>query len=337
MAVPEQVRKQTEAVQQLYNDLNGEDTSPSPQGEGAPKVVVDNVNPAGNVNDDAPKTVATEPVTEAQEDPNSETFEQRWRTAQGMYNAEVPRLTTTNAELTSRVQQLEGLVTSMRTPEPIAEAVAAAPKTNLTEAEVEEYGESIDIMRKVSEEVAGPYREQIANLTQTINQLRGVVPRVEQIAATQANSNEQSFWSDLTAVVPAWQDINNNPDFQSWLLDIDDLTGQTRQVFLDDAQRNLDVGRVAKFFNQWAKNNGITTAQPNRSNATSELEKQVSPGRGRTTATPDGGQKKTYTPKDIADFFNEVRDGKFKGKEEQRNKIESDIFAAQAEGRIVHV
>ena len=335
MAVPEQVRKQTEAVQQLYSDLNDEGKTGSPEGETAPKGPVDNAKPADSANDDAPKEAVIEPAAAAQEDPNSETFEQRWRTAQGMYNAEVPRLTTANAELTSRVQQLEGLVASMQNPEPVAEVVAQ-PKSSLTDAEVEEYGESIDIMRKVSEEVAAPYRAEIANLTQTISQLRGIAPRVEQIAANQANSSEQIFWSDLTTSVPEWRTINDDPDFQSWLLEVDSLTGQTRQVFLDNAQSNLDVVRVANFFKQWALNTGTSTAQPNRSDATSELERQVAPGRGRTTTTVDGGQKKTYTPADITAFFADVRNGVFKGKEEQRNKIESDIFAAQQDGRIVH-
>lgn len=41
-----------------------------------------------------------------------------------------------------------------------------------------------------------------------------------------------------------------------------------------------------------------------------------------------------YTPEDIQKFFNEVRQGKYKGREADRDRIERDIFAAQRENRI---
>ena len=45
MAVPEQVRKQSEAVQALYDDINTPAGTPSPQGEGASAEVVE-ITPA---------------------------------------------------------------------------------------------------------------------------------------------------------------------------------------------------------------------------------------------------------------------------------------------------
>jgi hypothetical protein len=43
-----------------------------------------------------------------------------------------------------------------------------------------------------------------------------------------------------------------------------------------------------------------------------------------------------YAPGDIAKFFNDVKQGKYKGKEAERDRIERDIFAAQREGRIAN-
>ena len=42
----------------------------------------------------------------------------------------------------------------------------------------------------------------------------------------------------------------------------------------------------------------------------------------------------TYSPEDIRRFFDDVRTGKYKGREQERSRIERDIFAAQREGRI---
>jgi hypothetical protein len=339
MAVPEQVRKQTEAVQALYDDLNNPAENPSPEnGEGISAEVVDITpaqgTPADSVSNEASTSAPAEQGGGGQnEDPNSETYEQRWRTAQGMINAELPRLNAQIQGLSQRNQQLEQLISNMQnvpapTPEPVT------PVSSLTAEETEEYGESIDIMRKVSQEVAGHYQQEIDGLKNTIAQLQGtVVPRVEQIASKQAQTAEQSFWSSLTTAVPNWREINDNQDFQSWLLEVDPLSGLARQTYLEDAQRNMDYPRVASFFSSWQSATGAAVAQPNRT--ASELEKQVTPGKGRSSGTSQGGTPKTYTPQDITKFFEKVRTGKFAGKEKERDIIERDIFAAQAEGRIV--
>jgi len=333
MAVPKQVRKQTEAVQALYNDLNSEDT-PSPEGEAVPVVeeLVQEPVPADSAPGIAPQSEPVEPGEGGQE----ENFEQKWKTLQGMYNADTARLSTQNQELNGRLQHMEELISTMQaTPDVPPEP--EKPKSLLTEDEVEEYGESIDIMRKVNQETADTQQIQIDLLNTTIQQLQGqVVPRVEQIASQQAQSTEQNFWSALSSTVPNWREINDSPEFQAWLLEVDPLTNMTRQTYLDGAQRDMDAGRVAQFFASWTQANGTTPAQPNRSASDSELAKQVAPSKGRSIGAPHGNTKRTYTPQDITDFFKDVRDGKFNGKEEERDKIERDIFAAQSDGRIVN-
>lgn len=332
MSVPEQVRKQTEAVQALYNDLENP-TSPE-NGEVAPAPVVEPLTVVAN---SVPEVAPTPTPVEQGNGDQEETFEQKYRTLQGMYNAEVPRLTASNQDLSARLQSMEQLVATMNTaPAPVAEPAPVPVLTTLTDEEVSEYGESIDIMRKVSQEVAGQYQGQIAAMQSTIDELRGsVVPRVEQIATQQVQNAEQTFWSDLATTVPNWRDINGDQDFQTWLLETDPLSGLTRQTYLDDAQRNLDVVRVGNFFTSWASSTGANTALSDRSEQTSELERQVAPGKSRSSGAPHGNTKKTYTPQDISKFFDDVRTGKYAGREDERNKTESDIFAAQADGRIV--
>jgi len=136
-------------------------------------------------------------------------------------------------------------------------------------------------------------------------------------------------------MLPNWRDINDNQDFQSWLLEVDPLSGISRQTYLDDAQRNQDSRRVASFFTSWQSATGAAVAQPNRSNANSELERQITPGKGRSGGTTPVGESKTYTAADLTAFYTKVREGKFEGQKEKRDAIERDIFAAQRDGRIV--
>ena len=322
----------------MYDDINPSVETPSPEGEGKNADVVDISNredtSADSGSENAPQS---KPDEQGKDSHGDETWQHKYQTLQGMYNAEVPRFHAQLQDLQQRNQQMEQLISTMQaapTPTPIDTPV---PASLLTEDEIDEYGESIDIMRKVSQEISGRYEQQIVNLQQQVQQLTGsVIPRVEQLASQQAQSSEQSFWASLQTEVPNWREINDNPQFQNWLLEIDPLSGLSRQTYLDDAQRNQDHRRVASFFQSWNSANGTSVAQPNRSNSNSELERQVSPGKSHSGGTTHTQEARTYTPQDITKFFTDVRMGKFKGKEEERDKLERDIFAAQAEGRIVN-
>ncbi len=337
MGIPKQVQKQSEEVQELYKELNGETETAqveekTPATE-APEVPVEQPieQPSDSVEDQAPKS---EPQEQVESDTKpKETWEQKYKTLQGMYNADVPRLNAKNREVNARVSQLEQLLSTMQQSAKPEEPVSTDPL--ITDADVKEYGDSIDVMRRAAREEVNAANGRIAQLEKTIQQLQGVVPQVHQVQAQQKATSEQAFWADLSSKVPSWQDINNNPDFQSWLLAIDPLTGISRQTYLEDAQKSLDSGRVAQFFSAWEKEFGVPeAAHEPRSTANSQLEKQVTPGRGRSSKPMvQEGQK--YSPSDITKFFEDVRKGRYKGREDERGRIERDIFAAQAEGRIV--
>jgi hypothetical protein len=342
MAVPEQVRKQIEAAEDRMKEISGsqevETTDPAGVPASSEAVSTSQAN-------DADKTVQSSGASEqsTREDPNSDTYAQRWRTLQGQFNAEVPRLRGANKELQTRVAQLENLLSSVSNTSTAASATPQSTQKFVTDDDVAEYGDSIDMMRKVSREEVGSLQGKIAQLEGVIANLSqsmsgSVIPQVQRVAQQQAASAEERFWGSLAQRVPDWQRINNDQDFQSWLLDIDPLTNTSRQTHLEIAQRDLDVNRVTAFFNAFTAASGKFTpqanAQPNRS--ASELEKQIAPGRARGSAGGSAGQTaKTYAPDDIKKFFNDVRSGRYKGRETERDRVERDIFAAQREGRIM--
>lgn len=343
MALPEQIRKQTEAVQELYKQLNGDGTNgegqnPPADGGTPPTEPVDNSTPTADEN--AATNNAAQPPSDEHTNGGGkdaeETLTQKYRTLQGMYNAEVPRLHSQNKELSGRLQQMEQLLAtiSQQNGRPQSQQVE---ETLITDKDQEEYGESLDVMRRVTREELIPVAQKIAQIDRLLQQLQvNVVPQVNAVVQRQAMSAEQQFWSDLTNYAPQWKDINNDPAFQSWLLEVDPLSGITRQTILEDAQNSLDVRRVGNFFKSWLELTGqANVAQNTRRNVSaSELERQVAPGKGRNTGNPSGSNAKMYSPDDIKSFFNDVRQGKYKGREAERDRIERDIFAAQRDGRI---
>ncbi len=344
MALPEQIRKQTEAVQELYKQLNGDGTNgegqnPPTDGGTPPTEPASNSTPTADENagtDNAAQSPSGEHANGGGKDAE-ETLTQKYRTLQGMYNAEVPRLHSQNKELSGRLQQMEQLLATISAQQGSRASQQTAVEALITDKDQEEYGESLDVMRRVTREELIPVAQKIAQIDRLLQQLQvNVVPQVNAVVQRQAMSAEQQFWSDLTTYVPQWKDVNNDPAFQSWLLEVDPLSGITRQTILEDAQNTLDVRRVGNFFKSWLEITGqANVAQNTRRNVSaSELERQVAPGKGRNTGSPSGSNAKTYSPDDIREFFNAVREGKYKGREAERDRIERDIFAAQRDGRI---
>lgn len=327
MALPAQVQKQADDVRQLMAELSGAQTAVAkPDSQTAAST--------GDVTTTSASTApATVPVGNEPPAGDHETLEQKYRTLQGKYNAEVPRLHAENKSLANRLTSLEQLLASA--PPPPA-APTTTPQKLITDKDIEDYGDSVDLMRRVSREEDFAVQAKIDELTSLVRQLQSnVVPRLDQVTTRQAQTDEQQFWSELAAAVPNWQATNNDADFQSWLLEVDPLTGITRQTYLDDAQRNLDVQRVIKFFTLWSGISGAPPARTAKPSAASELEAQVAPGRSRSTSAPNSTRGRTYTPLDIKAFFADVTAGKYRGREAERNTLEHDIFAAQREGRIV--
>lgn len=325
MSVPSQVRRQVEAAAEHFANLEKVDNGQA-QADAPNQQVPD--SPAYQVD-----LTQAPPVTPNQQAGNQvDTWEQKYKSLQGMFNAEVPRLNADNRELKAQVAQLQELVSSMTTKS--KEPVNQDRPKYITDSDIADYGDSIEVMRRV-------FRDETAELTAKIAELEdqnlllraNVLPRVEQMATAQATRADQQFWDSLTAQVPNWMQINNSPDFQSWLLEVDPMTGRTRQDFLVEAQSNLDSGRVAYFFQTWVGGNGATADTKTRKSS-SELEAQIAPGRSRSGAAPTGGAKQ-YTPQDIQKFFKDVSQGVYKGRDDERNRIEADIFAAQREGRII--
>jgi hypothetical protein len=191
-------------------------------------------------------------------------------------------------------------------------------------------------MRRAAREEVAASQQEVAELKRLVMQMQTtVVPKVESVAQRQALNSEQMFWSELSAEVPDWREINAEQGFHNWLLEVDPLSGVARQSYLDNAQNQLDARRVAGFFKTWQSMNGGSVAQSPRSVASSQLEKQISPGRGRTSASSmTANEAKAYNRTDVAKFFDDVRKGLYKGREQERDRIERDIFAAQREGRI---
>ena len=192
MSLPKQVQKQSEDVQALYKELNnetvesnagldsGENAPEEKQVEASPEVAAE--SQTDSVDEQVTKS-ETEEHSESDTEVKKESWQQKYRTLQGMYNKEVPSLNAQNRELNSRVSQLESLLGTMNKQEKPAEPVVADKL--ITDSDIEEYGDSIEIMRKAAKEELSGQMGRVAQLEQEIAKLRGVVPQVQQVQQQQ--------------------------------------------------------------------------------------------------------------------------------------------------------
>lgn len=346
MALPtqlqEQVSKAKEIAEQLY--------AKKPDGE--PTTDVEETTDPAPVAESAPATPVAQPTTQAVEQPqnavaqsddeNNDTYAQRWRSLQGVYNAQKRQLDETQQRLFNMEQLIAQMQQASAAPAQQQTQVAQATK-HVTDKDMTEYGaDMVEFARRVSREEVAPLAQAVKQLTARLEQLQGYVPVVKRVADTQARTAQERFFDDLESRVADWKAVNDDPRFHEWLLSQDPLSGLQRQTLLTDAHQALDVGRVANIFLSWKREAGIAvdpateTAQTQaKASNVAKLEKQIAPGRASAaSAPPTPAQKKQWSRGEIAQFYQDKMAGRYKGREAEARAMEADIFLAQREGRV---
>lgn len=324
MSLPEQIQKQVDAAKSIIEQHYG---TPAPEGD-APVLTTD--APAAPVLDAAPETPAAPATPSAEE----KTFEQRWRSLQGIYNAQAQELNNTK----QRIAQLEQVLATMQST-PVVSPPAPPAQRNVTDADEEEFGERyVDFVQRATNDATASLMATIDSLKTEVAQLRNLAPVVNTVAATQRKSAADQFFADIATAVPDWQSTNADPRFHEWLVTPDPMTGIARQTYLESAQNSLDSARAVNIFRAWAQQGSgtpaVTPPVTPPAPAITELERQIAPGRTTATAAPTQGSLRQWTPEDVTAFYDDVRRGVYKGREAERVETERDLFKAQREGRM---
>lgn len=346
MALPiqlqEQVTKANEIAEQLYaRNSDGaaaaEDSQSTDQAPAAEDVSAAPAEQPATREVEQPQSA----VAQSGNDENNDTYAQRWRSLQGVYNAQKRQLDDTQQRLHNMEQLVAQMQQASSAPASQQTAVAQAAK-HVTDKDMTEYGaDMVEFARRVTREEVAPLAQAVKQLMARIDQLQGVVPVVKQVADTQARTAQDRFFDDLAGRVPDWKAANDDPRFHEWLLDVDPLSGLQRQTLLTDAHQALDVSRVANIFLSWKRDAGIAvapaaqTAPATAASNVSKLEKQIAPGRASAaSAPPSPAQKKQWSRGEIAKFYQDKMQGRYKGREAEARATEADIFLAQREGRV---
>lgn len=284
----------------------------------------------------------TEPEGSAPEPSATENWEQKYKTLQGMYNAEVPRLQGKLKKLQAEKEGLENVIATMSVaPEPPTQS---GTQTRLvTDEEIQDWGpEMTDYFRRVAREQYDPIIEELRaenKKLQTQNlQLQKSVGTVE---ADRSAHGRTELLSALAQAVPDWAEINSADDFLEWLDHPDAFSGRNRNELLLEAYERNDTPRVIAFFQSFKRDKAVVSKDtpPSRvAEPTVRLESLVAPGKApSTTMQPSSdteSNNRIWSQAEIQTFYRDVQRGKYRGKDAEKARIETAIVKAGREGRI---
>jgi hypothetical protein len=317
MALPRQVEAQLRELEALEKQLaegqNPAPADPDPQPAEPPQ---DQQTQQAEPKPVEPTPTPTEPVVA------EETWQQKYKTLKGMYDAEVPRL---HADL----RELKGQVDSLRKAsetKPVEPAKPAAATKLVTDADVEAFGQDlIEVQRKVAREVASEFRGELDAMRAENEKLR------EQLTSTGTQVSEASFEQRLYRMVPDFEAVNADPKWIAWLNEVDPLLRAPRSSVAQQAFNRGDAEGVAHYVAMFKQT--VAPAEQ-KADKTEELERQLQPNRGATSAPPTSQKGKVYTNADIEKMFRKAADLGTKGQTDAAKKLEAEIDAAFMEGRV---
>lgn len=322
MALPKNVQRQLAEAEALQQGLQE-------QAANAPQNVVLDVSalaaaaPAPAPAPAAPSIPAPAPTPAPA---SAEDWQQRFKTLQGMYNADAAKFATQlkvyQAQLSTMGEQIQALTEA-------AKAKPAEP-AKVDPRDASQFGE--DLVEMVNRYATRAFEQMRAEFGQYAQSLDGRVKeleaRVTGVSGQTAETLKQIFYADLTKSVPEWRQINQMPQWLEWLGEEDELYGMTRQDALDDAHGKLDAKRVTAIFNRFKTD--VLVRQPN-------LETQMAPPSG-ASASPAPAQAtapQMISAQVINQLYLDFAKGKYKGREDEFARLEAEINMAIAQGRVV--
>lgn len=278
-----------------------------------------------------PREAPKEPPKEVPKD-GDDNWERRYLAMKGRFERSQDQL----KELSGQIQNLEKVIATMQVQAPSQPLPELSAEKLITEDEERDYGQDFlkVVGKKAKEEfmpVIKAYEAKIAELEKKVQGVNSVV----------AQDNHSKLLSTLDEKLPTWRDLNTNEEFLSWLRLPDPFSGVIRHDMLKAAYAAGNASRVLAFFNGFlAEEAAVAPANsdpdvPTEKVAKVPLAKLAAPGRAKTAAgTSAPAEKPIFTRAQITQFYADVANGKYRGKDADKNKLEAQIFEAQREGRI---
>lgn len=248
-----------------------------------------------------------EPAPAAQEPDPNDVLAQKHRTLQGIHAAQQAKIREQAEQLQTLQNQLQAA--QSRQPDPASAQADTAQLRDGLGAEMHDLLENR--IRAIVTEVVAAY----------VEPLRGVMSNS---VGREQERLEDLFFDRMDILQPNWEVINVAPGFIAWLAQIDPASGVPLSEHLQDARSKLDADRAVLFYRSYERE-VAANARPAPTPAPST----------HRAPTPQPTAPRVFTGAQIDTFYNDLRVGKYRGRDAEAMAIEQDIMTAQREGRVV--
>jgi len=311
-ALPKQVEQDVKELEEYERSLTTEaNAAETPAPETPPPETPPPETPIPS--DQPPEVVAP---------PQDRVWEQKYRTLEGKYQAEVPRLHATNKDLLRQIDELKAKPPTV---------VAPTPESLVTEKDVTDYGQDlIDVQRRVAREELAPLKAEISKRDTVIAELQAALNK------TTGEVSTVSFESRLAKAVPDFEQLNADPKWIAWLDENDPYTGEPRRAFAEFVYNNGDVVKLKQVVDFYKKSATPEAPAPDvRQQRQAELERQITPTRTTSTAqTTTPASTRIYTEAQATKLFDDVRKMNIAGDYDKAAKLEAELSDAYMQGRV---
>ncbi|MGZ5183598.1 MAG: hypothetical protein ACXWCO_00700 [Caldimonas sp.] len=328
MSLPKQVQQALDDAEALEKQL----APPSPEGDPpADNPPADPANPPAAA--EPPAAPAETPP--APEPPKVETtdWEHRFKTLQGVHDADQRRYQAQVQQLTDQVMTLTNQIAKLA-----EKPQATAPAPAVTDKDVETFGpDVVDLVKRASAaavaEARSLWEADKGRLEETIASLK---TKTESAVENQAVTNRARYFDDLRRQVTDLDALQQDENFLAYCRAIDPIQGVPRQHALNRAFDDFDVQRTVAYYAAYKATLPPAPTPPAPPQPNRDLERQVTPSGGAKPAvTPtDAAASRIWTGAEVDQFYTDVRKGAYRGREAEQAAIEAQIDQAAATNRI---
>jgi len=264
-----------------------------------------------------------------------ESWEHKYNSMKGRFE----RAELDKRHLIDRNAGLEQVIATMAVtaPVPAPAPVELSSAALITDADRETYGDDfINLAKKAAQESWSPV---VASLQ---DQVKKLTDRLEGVGDYVAQTEQQRMHTYLDGKCPNWLTVNDMQEFKDWLALPDPYYGGNKHELLKAAYAANNAPRVLAFFQGFLAEEAASAPRPETvptppapPPAKVDLSSLAAPGRAKTAAAPLApAEKPSFTRAQVTQFYVDVANKKYVGRDAEKERIDSEIFAATREGRI---
>jgi hypothetical protein len=317
-ALPKQVAAQLKEVEELEAQMLDAGNPPAEAPVESEPVPPEN-----------PPTSTEQPTPEPTVQPvaKTEDWEAKYRSLQGMFNSQMPKLQSENKELRSHLETMQRQIEELKQPK-----TTQAEDRLVSDKDEEQFGaDLIDVARRIAKDelrtAATQYRKDLADRDAKIANLEAMLGRTGGAVAT------MSFEQQLERAIPDFHELNRNPQWIAWLDGVDPYTSEPRRMFAENVYNAGDVDKLSQIVAYYKASTQPQQQDQQRQQRQTELQKQVAPSRTATASVAPQGDR-YYTEAEASRLWDKVKVLYVNGQNDEGRRIENELSLAEAQGRI---